>query len=148
MDIAESRLSEFPDWLEPSVVIGDIDEGEIYFATNSPYDFDILFRQKPLIVPPKGVKMLIFPLNASAPVHAVVLVHGRSGIKPGREAWEGQTLADASIAAFVTDYYRPGGLTSESDYMAKLLAVTAASELAKPALAGYPSSLEVSNGPA
>ncbi len=148
MDIAESRLPEFPDWLEPSVVIGDIDEGEIYFATNSSYDFDILFRQKPLIFPPKGLKMLIFPLNASAPVRAVVLVHGRSGITQGHEAWEGQTLAEVSIVPFMTDYYLPGGLTSESDYMAKLLAVTAGSELAKPALAGYSSSLEVRNGPA
>ena len=65
-----------------------------------------------------------------------------------RQRWVGQTPAAASLAAFVTDYYRPGGLTSEYDYMAKLLAVTAAAELAKPALAGYSSSLEVRNGPA
>ena len=92
--------------------------------------------------------MPILPLNASARVHGVVLVHGRSGIKPGREAWVGQTLADASIAAFGTEDYGRGGVTSEYDYMAKLLAVTAAAELAKPALAGYSSSLEVRNGPA
>jgi hypothetical protein len=60
----------------------------------------------------------------------------------------GQTLADAGIAAFVIDYYGPRGLTSKSDYLTNVLAVKAAAELAKPALAGPSSSLEAGNGPA
>ena len=60
----------------------------------------------------------------------------------------GQTLADAGIAAFVIDYYGPRGVNSETDYMGKVLAVKAAAELAKPALAGPSSSLEARNGPA
>ena len=148
--IAESSRPAFPDWPEPRVMLGYADEGELYFATNSPYDFDILLRQKPLPVPTTGVGTLILPPNASAsdPVPAVVLVHGSGGIKPGREMRAGQTLADAGIAAFVIDYYGPRSLTSESDYLAKVLAVKAAAELAKPALAVPSSSLEARNGPA
>lgn len=124
--LAEARLPEFPDWPSPRASLEEGGEGEFYFATHSPYDFDILLRKRPLPVPTTGLGTLVLPegASASAPVPAVVLVHGSGGITPGREMRVAETLADAGIAGFVIDYYRPRGITKQTDYMAKVLAVT------------------------
>ena len=124
--IAESQLPPFPDWPEPVSSLAEGDVGEIYYPSWSPYDFDILLRQDPLPVPTTGLGTLILPegASASAPVPAVILVHGSGGISPGREMRIGQTLADQGIAAFVIDYYKPRGITKDTDYMAKVMAAT------------------------
>ena len=124
--IAESQLPAFPDWPAPVTNLSEGDTGEIYYPTWSPYDFDILLRADPLPVPTTGLGTLILPEGAStaAPVPAVILVHGSGGISPGREMRVGQTLADAGIAAFVIDYYKPRGITKDTDYMAKVMAAT------------------------
>lgn len=124
--IAQSRLPAFPDWPEPSASLSEGAAGEIFFASSSPYDFDILLRAKPTPVPTTGLGTLILPEGASAadPVPAMVVVHGSGGITPGREMEVGRTLADAGIAAFVLDYYAPRGIDETTDYMAKVLAVT------------------------
>ncbi|MBJ22226.1 MAG: dienelactone hydrolase [Deltaproteobacteria bacterium] len=124
--IAESGLPEFPDWPSPSADLSAGGEGEFYFTSYSPYDFDILLHAWPLAVPTTGFGTLVLPEGASAdrPVPAVVLVHGSGGIAPGRERRVARTLADAGIAAFVIDYYAPRGITEETGYMSKVLAVT------------------------
>ncbi len=124
--IAESRLPEFPDWPPPISDLSAGGEGAFYFASHSPYDFDILLRARPLPIPTTGFGTLILPEGASSehPAPAVVLVHGSGGIAPGREMRVGRTLADAGIAAFVIDYYAPRGITRETGYMSKVLAVT------------------------
>ena len=124
--IAESRLPPFPDWPEPTTTLAEGDVGEIYYPSWSPYDFDILLRADPLPVPTTGLGTLILPdgASATAPVPAVILVHGSGGISPGREMRIGKTLADAGIAAFVIDYYAPRGITKDTDYMAKVMAAT------------------------
>jgi dienelactone hydrolase len=124
--IAESRLPAFPEWPTPVRDLTSGGAGEIYFETFSPYDFDILLRRNPLPVPTTGLGTLILPEGASvdAKVPAVILVHGSGGISPGREMRIGQTLADAGFAAFVLDYYQPRGITKDTDYMAKVMAVT------------------------
>ena len=124
--MAESSLPAFPDWPPPIADLSQGGDGEFYFASYSPYDFDILLRKRPLPVPTTGFGTLILPDGAApeAPAPAVVLVHGSGGISPGREMRVGQTLANAGIAAFVIDYYAPRGITQESHYMAKVLAVT------------------------
>jgi len=124
--LAQASLPEFPDWPRPIADLSAGGEGEFYFASHSPYDFDILLRARPLPVPTTGFGTLILPKGAdrARPVPAVVLVHGSGGISPGREMRVGQTLADAGIAAFVIDYYAPRGITKQTHYMAKVLAVT------------------------
>lgn len=124
--IVESQLPSFPDWPEPATQLSESDADEIFFASHSPYDFDILLRANPMAVPTTGIGTLILPRGASSgsPVPAVVLVHGSGGISPGREMEAGQALADAGIAAFVIDYYSPRGVNAKTDYMAKVLAVT------------------------
>lgn len=124
--LVEARLPAFPDWPPPPADFSAGGDGELFFATASPYDFDILLRPSPLPVPTTGVGTLVLPQGVSAdrPVPAVVLVHGSGGIAPGREMRVARTLAAAGIAGFVIDYYRPRGVTPETDYMAKVLAVT------------------------
>ncbi len=124
--LAETQLPDFPDWPPPHADLATGGEGEFRFATWSPYDFDILLRKRPLPVPTTGIGTLVLPAGASATskVPAVVLVHGSGGLTPGREMRVGRTLADAGFAAFVLDYYRPRGVTKDTAYMAKVLAVT------------------------
>lgn len=124
--LAESRLPAFPEWPAPVRDLTSGGTGEIYFESYSPYDFDILLRKDPLPVPTTGLGTLILPKNAGATarVPAVIVVHGSGGITPGREMRIGQTLADAGFAAFVLDYYQPRGITKDTDYMAKVMAVT------------------------
>lgn len=124
--IAESQLPPFPEWPEPASSLTADDRGVIYYQTSSPYDFDILLRAQPLPVRTTGRGTLLMPSDASAavPVPAVVLVHGSGGITPGREMEAGRFLADHGIAAFVLDYYAPRGITEDSGYMQKVLAVT------------------------
>ncbi len=124
--LAESSLPAFPDWPAPRVDLSAGGSGEIYFATWSPYDFDILLRKEPLPVPTTGLGTLVLPdgVSSASPVPAVVLVHGSGGITPGREMRVARTLANEGIAAFVIDYYRPRGVTPDTPYMSKVLAVT------------------------
>ena len=124
--IAESQLPEFPDWPAPQGDLSAGGEGDFHFATWSPYDFDILLRRRPLPVRTTGLGTLVLPdgVSAEAPVPAVVLVHGSGGITPGREMRIARTLAEAGIAGFVIDYYRPRGITTETPYMSKVMAVT------------------------
>jgi dienelactone hydrolase len=124
--VVASRLPDFPDWPPPVQVLEAESVGEIYFSSWSPYDFDILLNARPLPVPTTGRGTLLLPDGASAqdPVPAVVLLHGSGGISPGREREAARTLAEAGYAAFVIDYYAPRGIGPESDYMAKVLAVT------------------------
>jgi dienelactone hydrolase len=124
--VVESRLPDFPDWPPPVEALEAGTVGEIYFRSWSPYDFDILLRARPLPVPTTGRGNLLLPDRASPqdPVPAMVLLHGSGGISPGREREAARTLAEAGYAAFVIDYYAPRGIGPESDYMAKVLAVT------------------------
>ncbi|MEM9177296.1 MAG: dienelactone hydrolase family protein [Myxococcota bacterium] len=124
--IAESRLPAFPDWPAPAADLSAGGDGAFHFATWSPYDFDILLRKRPLPVRTTGIGTLVLPegAGAEAPVPAVVLVHGSGGITPGREMRIARTLADAGIAAFVIDYYRPRGITKDTPYLSKVIAVT------------------------
>ena len=124
--VAESALPSFPEWPDPPSRLEESTSGDVYFASHSPYDFDILLRSKPMAVPTTGRGTLILPKGASAasPVPVVVLVHGSGGITPGREMEAGQVLANAGMAAFVIDYYAPRGVNAKTDYMAKVLAVT------------------------
>ena len=59
--LAESRLPDFPDWPAPATALAADAEGEIYFQSFSPYDFDILLRARPLPVPTTGRAALVDP---------------------------------------------------------------------------------------
>ncbi|MFN8628685.1 MAG: alpha/beta fold hydrolase [Candidatus Binatia bacterium] len=100
--------------------------GVIYFASRTPYDFDILLQQYAAAPETTATGQLFLPPKASANhrVPGVVLVHGSGGITPGRELEYGKLLASNGYAALAIDYYRPRGVTETTPYALKVLAVT------------------------
>lgn len=123
--LVEASLPAFPDFPAPVALAAD-SAGEIFFETSTPYDFDVILRDMGSALPTTGRGTLFLPEGASAerPVPGMVLLHGSGGIKPGREMEYGQMLAADGYAAFVVDYYGPRGVTSETPYLLKVIAVT------------------------
>ena len=120
----EMKLPRFPILPEPRSDLSDGRSGKIYFSSSSPFDFDVILNEPDKAVPTTSFGTLFLPESISEPVPAMVLLHGSGGIKEGRELDYGRLLADHGIAAFVLDYYLPRGVTPETDYMLKTVAVT------------------------
>jgi len=119
-------LPDWPDWPAPSSTLPPDAQGQIYFATQTPFDFDVLLAKGLESRAATGVGTLILPESASAasPVPAVVLLHGSGGIQPGRERRYGRMLAGNGYAAFVVNYYAPRGVTDSTPYMLRVLSIT------------------------
>jgi len=117
---------EFPSFPAPAKSLHGDQQGELYFASATPFDLDVIFDGMGNAIPTTGVGTLFLPEGASAenPVPAMVILHGSSGIKPGREMEYGQLLSDHGIAGFVVNYYAPRGVTEETPYTMKVNAVT------------------------
>jgi dienelactone hydrolase len=121
--IVEAFQPAFPDWPEPRVQLADGDEGEIFFASHSPFDFQVLLAgQKGR--PTTGQGWLTLPEGAEGPVPAMILLPGSGGIKPGREHDYAAFLNQHGMAAFVVEYYAPRGLADESNYRFRTGSVT------------------------
>lgn len=120
------RLVPFPDQPEPVLALAEDAAGKIYFASATPFDFDVLIHGMQYAVPTTGIGHLFMPDNASpdTPVPAIVLVHGSGGISPGREMEHGAMFAAQGYAAFVIDYYIPRGATADLHYMLRVTSVT------------------------
>jgi len=118
------NLPDFPEWPEPVTGLEAGDQGEIYFETSSPFDFEVVLAGQ------KGVKTtgqgwLTFPKGEpSSPVPAMIVVPGSGGIQAGREHDYAVFLNDLGIAAFVIEYYAPRGFADEKDYMLRTTSVT------------------------
>ena len=119
-------LPEFPDFPEPVSRLDADSAGTLYYASATPYDFDVILGGMEHALPTTGVGALSLPSEASpsAPVPAVVLLHGSGGIRPGRERDYAEFLNAQGFAAFVVDYYAPRGVSEDMEYMLKVLAVT------------------------
>jgi len=119
-------IPKFPRFPEPAKSLHEDQQGEIYFASATPYDLDVILDGMGTAIPTTGVGTLFLPEGASAenPVPGMVILHGSGGIKPGREMEYGQFLADHGIAGFVVNYYAPRGVTEETPYMVAVIAVT------------------------
>jgi dienelactone hydrolase len=118
-------VPEFPTLPEPIADLSAGQSGTLYYATRTPFDLDVILGDLEAATPTTGVGTLFLPdVEGSEPVPAMVLLHGSGGIKPGREMEYGQLLADNGIAAFVVNYYLPRGITDDTSYMARVLAVT------------------------
>jgi dienelactone hydrolase len=123
--MVDRAIPDFPDWPEPVADLQDGRDGEIYFATTTPFDLDVLLRGPGAARPTTGRGTLFLPdTEGGEPGPAMVLLHGSGGITPGREMEYGRKLAARGIAAFVVDYYAPRGLTQETPYMLRVLSVT------------------------
>jgi dienelactone hydrolase len=123
--MVDRAIPEFPEWPEPVADLRDGSAGEIYFATITPFDFEVLLRGPEAAIPTTGRGTLLLPeTQGEEPVPAMVLLHGSGGITPGREMEYGRRLAERGIAAFVLEYYAPRGMTEETPYMLRVLSVT------------------------
>lgn len=124
--LVEMALPDFPELPAPSQRLESGENGKIYFASATPFDFDVLINDLSLARPTTGIGTLFLPQQASpdSPVPAMIVVHGSGGISPGREMETGQFLADNGYAAFVIDYYTPRGATDDVNYMLRVLSIT------------------------
>ena len=130
--VLAAALPSFPDYPAPGSTLDASDYGELYFATQSAYDLEVLLNEGAAITPTTGLGYLTFPqamlrdaaIDTSAPVPAMVIVSGSGGITPGREHEYAALFNEWGIASFVIDYYQPRGVTSETPYMMKVAAVT------------------------
>lgn len=124
--VADAILPDFPDLPSPPTQLASETQGEIYFESHTPYDFDVLIGDLAHALATTGLGTLVLP-DADrwpAPWPAMVLLHGSGGISPGREMETAAWLAEHGIAGFVVDYYRPRGITDATNYMVRVLSVT------------------------
>ena len=121
-----ANLPDFPDWPPPRLTLEAGDSGEIYFATASPYDLEVILGDISLARPTTGLGYLTVPDNASpdAPVPAMVLLPGSGGIRPGREHDYARWLGERGVAAFVVEYYASRGFGKDSNYLIRTSSVT------------------------
>jgi len=124
--LVELALPEIPELPAPLEELAENQSGEVYFASATPFDFDVLIGDMSMAMPTTGMGTLFLPEGASAaaPVAAMVVVHGSGGIQPGREMEYGELLAANGYAALVIDYYSPRGATEDISYMVRVLSVT------------------------
>jgi dienelactone hydrolase len=124
--VVDAALPVFPALPPPTLRLTDEHGGEIYFATRTPTDLDVILADAAGSLPTTGMATLFVPdgASAAAPVPAMVVLHGSGGISPGREMEYGELLAENGIAAFVVDYYTPRGVTDETPYMMRVISVT------------------------
>lgn len=124
--IVAIMLPGFPAWPEPQQTLSIEERGEIYYATYSPYDLEVILGDMSLARPTTGLGYLSYPVSISAdsPVPAMVIVPGSGGIAPGREHDYAKWFNQQGIAAFVVEYYAPRGFDSESNYIFRTSAVS------------------------
>ncbi|MEH6551891.1 MAG: dienelactone hydrolase family protein [Pseudomonadales bacterium] len=124
--LVEMALPDFPDFPAAQTEFGEDAQGDIYFSTATPFDFDVILDGMNHALPTTGIGELILPEGASAenPVPVMVLLHGSGGISPGRERVYGELLAANGIGAFVVNYYSPRGVTEDTPYMVSVISIT------------------------
>ncbi len=118
------NLPPFPDWPAPVANLDADDEGEIYYASHSPFDLQLILSGQRGVAT-TGLGHLSFPDAAGAgPLPAMVVLPGSGGIKPGREHEYAAFLNEQGIAGFVVEYYAPRGLNDEANYLIRTGSVT------------------------
>jgi len=124
--LVAATLPDYPDWPPPRHSLRAGDSGEIYYATASPYDLEVILADMSVARPTTGLGYLSFPpgATADAPVPAMVIVPGSGGIAPGREHDYARLFNASGIAAFVVEYYAPRGFGEDSNYLIRTSSVT------------------------
>jgi len=124
--IARIAASSIPEKPLPDITWDASDKGELWFASYTPYDLDVMFAGMDASDQTVSKGILVLPENASTsqPVPAMVILNGSGGIKPGREMAYAQWLSENGIAGFVVDYYASRGIEPEDRYMKKVISVT------------------------
>jgi len=124
--LVATTLPDFPEFPAPTRALTADTQGSVYFASETPFDFEVLLDDSIAAQPTTGTGTLTLPPGASpaTPVPAAVVLHGSGGIAPGREHEYAAFLAEHGIAALVVDYYAPRGMTPETPYALRVVSVT------------------------
>lgn len=124
--IVAASVPDFPDWPAPVRQLGAGQSGEIFFATASPFDLQVILSGMTGAPATTGQGWLTYPAQASTgqPVPAMVILPGSGGIAPGREHEFASLLNEHGYAAFVVEYYAPRGLVEDSSYLLRTSTVT------------------------
>ena len=119
-------IPEFPSFPEPVTTLAHHQSDTVYFASSTPFDFDVLLNDPERGIATTAMGTLFIPDNASPAykVPAMIVLHGSGGISPGREMEYGQLLKDNGYAALVIDYYAPRGVTSNTPYLLRVMSIT------------------------
>ena len=116
-------LPTLPTFSNVTTQLSANDEGEIFFPSHSPYDFSVLLTDFDNAPPSTGKGTLFFPdkTTFTAPIPAMIILHGSGGLRPEREFAYARLFNEMGIAAFVLDYYSPRGVTEQHSYLQKTL---------------------------
>jgi hypothetical protein len=87
--------------------------GKIYFGSVTPTGYFQLAKRE------ATQQTVVFgdlklPKKATAPVPAMIVVHGSSGVSHDREFWWADHLNDMGVAAFVVDSFTPRNIRETS----------------------------------
>jgi dienelactone hydrolase len=94
------------EWPELSAVAG-IAATPVTFPSHSPYSLRDVGAGPEADPPTQAVGTLYLPEAIDAPVPAVILLHGASGLRGRREQTYGRQLADMGVAVLVLDAFAP-----------------------------------------
>jgi dienelactone hydrolase len=93
-------------WPDGEALQGSVVES-VRFASHSPFSLADVGGGPELDPPTEAVGTLYLPATIAAPVPAVILLHGASGVRGMREQTYGRQLAALGIAALVIDAFAP-----------------------------------------
>lgn len=119
-------LPNLPDASAAVADLADGPTGKVFIKSKSPYNMTVLLSDLAAAPDIALVGEITLPEGASAdnPVPAMVIIHGSGGIAEGREREYATLLARNGIASLVLDYYSSRGITPDTGYMKKVMAVT------------------------
>jgi hypothetical protein len=80
---------------------------QVTFPSHSPFTLDQVGKGAELDPATEAVGTLYLPDQIEAPVPAVILLHGASGVRGAREQTYGRQFAAMGIAALVIDAFAP-----------------------------------------
>jgi dienelactone hydrolase len=108
--LAAGQASAAPDLLQPwpnGDTLRDIEAEQVTFPSHSPFSLDQVGDGPEPDPPTEAVGTLYLPAQIDAPVPAVILLHGASGVRGAREQTYGRQFAAMGIAALVIDAFAP-----------------------------------------
>jgi dienelactone hydrolase len=100
---AQDLLQPWPNGDTLRGIVGE----PVTFPSHSPFTLDEVGEGAELDPPTEAVGTLYLPAQIEAPVPAVILLHGASGVRGAREQTYGRQFAAMGIAALVIDAFAP-----------------------------------------
>lgn len=102
--------------MRAETVLSENTQGEIWFDSLAPFDFDLLLNNTSLVPSLSTLGYLFLPdgASAAAPVPAMIVLPGSGGLQLGRQMLHANNLVEAGYAALVIDYYASRSVNDET----------------------------------